>query len=101
GIRDRTVTGVQTCALPIYFPSIFNMTAKSLFRIREPPSFYRARAAAKPLFRNGDLYLQFVPSIYAFPRSRLTTSTCGCAANHRQIGRASCRERVENGVVVV
>src|SRR6266550_5061272 len=35
------------------------MTAKSLFRIREPPSFYRARAAAKPLFRNGDLYLQF------------------------------------------
>src|SRR6266567_3356672 len=35
------------------------MTAKSLFRIREPPSFYRARAAAKPLFRNGELYLQF------------------------------------------
>src|SRR5437867_5445464 len=22
GIRDRTVTGVQTCALPIYFPPI-------------------------------------------------------------------------------
>src|SRR6266568_7608313 len=35
------------------------MTAKSSFRIREPPSFYRARAAAKPLFRNGELYLQF------------------------------------------
>ena len=29
------------------------------------------------------------PSIYVFPRSRLTTSTCGCAANHRRTLSAS------------
>src|SRR5437763_867579 len=57
GIRDTSVTGVQTCALPIYLPA----------RCRRAPS---RRDLDQPEPR--------------LPRARL-----------RQIGRASCRERVE------
>src|SRR5262249_56659721 len=70
GIRDWSVTGVQTCALPIWpsdfsTPSSFSIGARSGYW---PPS-----------------------------RAETSSSTSACP----QIGRASCRERVEISVVAV
>src|SRR5207248_8557297 len=63
GIRDRTVTGVQTCALPI---------------CRRPHTRREARSRPAPAPRPQRA------------RSRRTPA---------EIGRASCRERVESSVV--
>src|SRR5699024_11577377 len=37
GIRDRNVTGVQTCALPIYGVSINNLFLTSDFEVNQHP----------------------------------------------------------------
>src|SRR5690349_22124788 len=77
GIRDLYVTGVQTCALPIYLVS--------------PPTCMKARSWVNPDSR-----------IFGHPRS--ASSSEGTLARNSgwsldraygaQIGRASCRERV-------
>src|SRR2546430_3160827 len=79
GIRDLTVTGVQTCALPIYvFPAAcaaagahaaVARATRTVATLRGTP---RGRGAAMPSSRR---------------RSDLP-------AGSREIGRASCRERV-------
>src|SRR5699024_48836 len=38
GIRDRNVTGVQTCALPIFLPSLFDLHSVQLFTHKSPSS---------------------------------------------------------------
>src|SRR5437879_13344931 len=71
GIRDTSVTGVQTCALPIYLhkrPRLAVLTGVSSFWRPDPVEIRDRRQV----------------------RSRSGTS---------QIGRASCRERVEIAVV--
>src|SRR5262249_59610787 len=68
GIRDWSVTGVQTCALPIY------------------PQ--RRRASADARLDAGS---------HGAPLARFLVDLRGPA----QIGRASCRERVEISVVAV
>src|SRR2546430_16713683 len=73
GIRDLTVTGVQTCALPIWLPPL----AAGAERGRRPG---RTRARRRRWLR---------------PRRR----PVGHAA--REIGRASCRGRGEISVVAV
>src|SRR3712207_8228471 len=75
GIRDIGVTGVQTCALPIYQGRVLRI-------YRQPPDV----AAVYP--RVGRL-----PALTEVP-------ALGEPAP-RQIGRASCRERVEISVVAV
>src|SRR2546430_16216324 len=77
GIGDLTVTGFQTCALPISAAcATTNRVSPGLYRagrdllLRKPP---RLRAG------NGDLRVSEV----------------------EEIGRASCRERVEVSVVAV
>src|SRR5437773_8232028 len=74
GIRYRDVTGVQTCALPI--------SARRLPRraARRPPTRPRPLARRPPPPR---------------PPPRLPRPTRPPRAPGRQIGRASCRERVE------
>ena len=62
GIRDWSVTGVQTCALPICAVEV------------DGPSHYLKDAAGRCVTENGSTRF----------KSRLL----------RQIGRASCRERV-------
>src|SRR5207248_4596810 len=66
GIRDRTVTGVQTCALPIYLDG---------WRARD--ASHRGRAALQPAGRSP------------------ARSDARCYSAALEIGRASCRERVE------
>src|SRR2546430_5698791 len=80
GIRDLTVTGVQTCALPI-----------SRARSDRPASSRVVRARPRRVRRkreSGPAAARREPSARA-PRS--DPSPCHA---RRQIGRASCRERV-------
>src|SRR5439155_6435561 len=81
GIRDGHVTGVQTCALPIY-----QIAAAQLDRI-EPHD----------LGQLVDLALE------GESRLHRAVSALGAAAGlvREQIGRASCRERFEGGVCYV
>src|SRR5207245_7666150 len=77
GIRDATVTGVQTCALPISFMAVLNVTA----------TFSTAMNAA------------------TITTATFSLRAAGAAANVPatvtldEIGRASCRERGEMSVV--
>src|SRR5437868_11128297 len=81
GIRDRNVTGVQTCALPIYFVH-----------------FGRSRLFASLTQVNG-----IGRSAWSFSAMPMPTGVgmVRCRAEHArresraQIGRASCRERAE------
>src|SRR5205085_6283647 len=70
GIRDLTVTGVQTCALPI--------------------SCAACRRPAAAIAGNGPARVQ------ANARAAHGPSRCSTRAGASQIGRASCRERVES-----
>src|SRR5690606_41164252 len=80
GIRDFHVTGVQTCALPI--------------------SRRRAARAAQPLIRSGPSSVASVHSDTATGKAP-TALRVKTPPRHKhapsvgQIGRASCRERVE------
>src|SRR5262249_59823748 len=69
GIRDWSVTGVQTCALPI-FMTVTVHTVKSIREARGGTRHRAASATSSDAFRD-------------------------CRANVSEIGRASCRERVE------
>src|SRR2546430_13956798 len=72
GIRDLTVTGVQTCALPI-----------------------SVKLALVPLNFTGSTAVLFNGTSASFTVGSPTTITA------TEIGRASCRERVEISVVAV
>src|SRR5437763_15114283 len=78
GIRDTSVTGVQTCALPIFFQG-----AERPARRRRPRAATAALEHAHP-----GLYLRRQGTLRAFHAVE-------------EIGRASCSERVEITVVEV
>src|SRR5204863_5008064 len=84
GIRDLYVTGVQTCALPIW-PE----------RLQEPAE--RLEALVRPVFLVVDVAGRRVgdQDIQVAPVAQLVHQELG----QHQIGRASCRERVEFSVV--
>src|SRR5205807_5621308 len=75
GIRDYKVTGVQTCALPIF--------SRPRSRSRSRPSFTSSRSSR------------------CVPCGSIIAMCCQPDCLPRQIGRASCREREEMSVVVV
>src|SRR2546430_4218722 len=77
GIRDLTVTGVQTCALPIstHTPSSFPSSCSS--KRRSPPS--------SPIIMSG-----YADGAISPPWRVLRNRACYTP----EIGRASCRERV-------
>src|SRR5205823_8384227 len=91
GIRDKLVTGVQTCALPIFG----RPTRQAFLAARPAPPRLQAQAgvpAALPCpFRDATLR-----SIRArcSPRQGEARGLCAPAPRRSQIGRASCRERV-------
>src|SRR5437773_5113739 len=94
GIRDRDVTGVQTCALPISSrPRSFpNASFRQLFCWK--------LALGKDLGREGGASLRMVGtaeilSQCEFPAEKLPAVAACIAHHHWQIGRASWRERVE------
>src|SRR5207245_7956767 len=76
GIRDATVTGVQTCALPI---SDFGAASCLVERLPMEP------AHAEPLYQAGRS-AEIWPYMPVWPKTL-------------EIGRAACRERVEIEVV--
>src|SRR5688572_31294087 len=80
GIRDLTVTGVQTCALPISPPAAAP---------RHPPSAGARGPAHAPPPRP-----RAAPAPPASPRRAAGRSSPPASRRGRQIGRASCRERV-------
>src|SRR5207249_8695511 len=81
GIRDRNVTGVQTCALPI----LIDEEALDHVGVRRRPELGASHLerALRPHRREQD------PLEQLGPREPLRR-----AARWTQIGRASCRERV-------
>src|SRR5437879_10927142 len=79
GIRDTSVTGVQTCALPIFTRLDGNSTPLT-----------------QPL-RPGESYM----TDFVFDVPRNAQGLRLLLAEDDQIGRASCRERVEIWVVVI
>src|SRR5206468_6245855 len=86
GIRYLIVTGVQTCALPI---SVLE-TVKRRFREELDYSLEAERQEAFRAFHAGDPTIR-VPAVVRDRSARhvLTSEFV------REIGRASCRERVE------
>src|SRR5262249_58400433 len=77
GIRDWSVTGVQTCALPIFNPG------RELARV--------AREKAWPVLRFNS---RGRPGALVLARNAATIYGAG-AVTLTEIGRASCRERGE------
>src|SRR5687768_18289802 len=98
GIRDVAVTGVQTCALPIWWPD-----SPRLARVRQQ----RARAM-RPLVALEVCALEVFPGEAQTERRRRIDLDERVVANAQRahaseravgkIGRASCRERVEISV---
>src|SRR5699024_11957759 len=82
GIRDRNVTGVQTCALPIFSGLVPGAKGNPV----AAPSSRRnqARESSAP----GVAEMR-VLGVRVRPSPSPSVSSCG-----REIGRASCRERV-------
>src|SRR3712207_8529929 len=81
GIRDIGVTGVQTCALPIFFGSKQHFVAQ--------PRSTPWSGLATLSFRSVE---ELTRSSWR-PTPRDTSRTAHCSSQ-TQIGRASCRERV-------
>ena len=86
GIRDRLVTGVQTCALPIFNGLAGILIARRAVGLRGSLSHAEQKA-----FYNSldsillDLSVDYVDKQATLNEKRFT---------QKQIGRASCRERV-------
>src|SRR5205807_4975783 len=100
GIRDYKVTGVQTCALPISQVITEERAGQQMFTAKNPPygallSYYLREAVPPeaPARNSGDR----TDAAEQRPRREARVE----AAEKKEIGRASCRERVQikKGVV--
>src|SRR5699024_11705503 len=94
GIRDRNVTGVQTCALPISTPG-------RKFRFSGIPTFapeHFARVSARDSMKRK----QFVKGTEQIAQEgAIQIFKVPGSGMEEEIGRASCRERVCGGERVV
>src|SRR5205085_6026266 len=94
GIRDLTVTGVQTCALPISLSiSLPLSSARSVLVFESTPAGRTAAIAAATLSASRPP-ARMTGTSTASAMRRLMLQSC-------EIGRASCRERVEVWELVV
>src|SRR5699024_11988037 len=84
GIRDRNVTGVQTCALPISIQALNILGAQT-------PTSTSSAPAAETSPAEGDTVHQVV--IVGSGPAGYTAAIYAARAEMNQIGRASCRER--------
>src|SRR5207248_8124756 len=94
GIRDRTVTGVQTCALPIYVStsSIAAITSHASLTQRVLVIMLRRLRSDRAPTATSTMTAAAVATTVR--RSALIISGFQQLANAIEIGRASCRERV-------
>src|SRR5690606_40893570 len=91
GIRDFHVTGVQTCALPIFEAADQSTDAPA------PAGKLLAHERQRPLLARVRRMRRGAPErSFAIRRSRSASAEAMSAS---QIGRASCRERMETLVV--
>src|SRR5207253_8679985 len=92
GIRDGHVTGVQTCALPIFWESSKTL-AQSKGRNAQKKSMARGGKHDESAFQNVTKAIQRwrIPPMISLPQSGVTISLWIILL---EIGRASCRERV-------
>src|SRR5207248_6117376 len=92
GIRDRTVTGVQTCALPISFGR-----SRLPFREAGVSQMLGFAAVGTPLCPTPDLATPVpgTPALPGNPSAACVLNVTGSDHINLKIGRASCRERVE------
>src|SRR5207245_8402842 len=86
GLRDATVTGVQTCALPISGCNRANPQAAGS-QMPPPPLVSVAKAQAQDV----PVYLDEIGKSYAFESVTVTPQVGGRITE--KIGRASCRDR--------
>src|SRR5207253_5508435 len=93
GIRDGHVTGVQTCALPIFDIST-SLTSTGAINVITKSGTNSFHGGGFYDFYNQDLgaRLQYNPDAEPFNRKRFGVSLGGPIV--KEIGRASCRERV-------
>src|SRR5205085_3803725 len=97
GIRDLTVTGVQTCALPIYSMAVEGKQFRDLDLFQRAIEFGYTdlfAGAQRAIEDARDRQPTEIIAVVQVGHQHLQ-HTSGVAA---QIGRASCRERVENQV---
>src|SRR5207253_8711955 len=90
GIRDGHVTGVQTCALPIFHLSVA--------AAQEVEDAQPRRVAQRLEDRGQYLFLrhfEYHRSIVSDPAAMCQAAGSGISGRGGKIGRASCRERVE------
>src|SRR5207253_6486647 len=95
GIRDGHVTGVQTCALPIFFLSDDLTTQVGTFALL-PQVIQNVKV---PVIAAGGIAdAKGVAAAIALGAAgvQIGTAYLLCPETTTKIGRASCRERVEN-----
>src|SRR5207245_7416528 len=94
GIRDATVTGVQTCALPIFDP-VWGLPAEAAVRVLATEGrLINIGSAAGPTVRFESAILRSrLHAILGYTNNALTYEQ---KAEALKIGRASCREGVKS-----
>src|SRR5690606_40230761 len=88
GIRDFHVTGVQTCALPIYYP-LYSVA------LAEWRGFVFVNLDEKPKDTVADTFDEASVSLANWPLEELVSGHVFTKVMDCKIGRASCRERGE------
>src|SRR5699024_12194134 len=92
GIRDRNVTGVQTCALPISKPNAMPESVTDRLSTRHEHLFMFTKS------RRYWFDLDPIREALARPEALDEGIVFGGKNTDVEIGRASCRERVEDSV---
>src|SRR5207247_7872426 len=92
GIRDPLVTGVQTCALPISH-------ASSEASARRPASC--TGIISNPCWRTGLRRPRYFAGSFWAGKHRPLLEPVDRSDQRREIGRASCRERVQTCVAAL
>src|SRR5207237_5373856 len=87
GIRDSSVTGVQTCALPIWIAQLLSRSMTSDQRLEAIGRMSRLNVNV------GTLLPEFLSTPESQSSSRMASTTSPSSGGPK-IGRASCRERV-------
>src|SRR5205823_7722280 len=93
GIRDKLVTGVQTCALPI---SLVNYAKLIVQELRD--NMVRAEGDYSPDKINGKIQqaeLAKVHTMLVVGARDMQAGAISVRLHGKEIGRASCRERVQ------
>src|SRR5206468_8598301 len=92
GVRDLIVTGVQTCALPIFADAMDGPLANGTYRMTfDVGAYYKKKGSAPSFMQRFTLDFEITDArrSYHIP---LLMSPYSCSVY--QIGRASCRESV-------